>query len=179
MLLSNRSTGCVREPPPHPFIPLPSLAPSFSPSLAPSSSSLGHWGEWAAILILIPLSLGGPLAERGDWSPGFWNAPPLSSGHWWRVKADRGKEPHNTTSTWTNRSETHCNMLYHNRYKHNHFNFHQWYTISSSFLCCQAAGSSCPNWRWTHTADSELGKKFHQFNQAKVLYTSRPPTGEN
>lgn len=75
-----------------PFIPVRPPAPSVSPSLAPSSSSLGHWGEWAAILILISLSLCGPLAERGEWSPGFWNAPPLSSGHWVRVKGERDRE---------------------------------------------------------------------------------------
>lgn len=82
----------MRDTPAPPFIPLLPPAPSVSPSLAPSSSSLGHWGEWTAILILIPLSLCGPLAERGEWSPGLWNAPPLSSGHWWRAKAERGKE---------------------------------------------------------------------------------------
>ena len=77
--------GMLRDP--HPFIPL--LPPA--PSVSPSSSSLGHWGEWAAILILIPLSLCGPLAERGEWSPGFWNAQPLSSGHEGRVKGKRGR----------------------------------------------------------------------------------------
>lgn len=61
--------------------------PSFHSSLplplfcSPSSPSLGHWGEWAAILILISLSVYRPLPERREWSPGFWNAPPLSSGH--------------------------------------------------------------------------------------------------
>lgn len=75
----------------HPLSPH-SSPPSALPSLDPSSSSLGHWGEWTAILILIPLSLCGPRAERGDRSPGLWNAPALSSGHWWRVKARRGGE---------------------------------------------------------------------------------------
>lgn len=64
-----------------PSIALHPVALSVLPSLAPSDSSLGHWGEWTAILILILLSLCGPLAERGEWSPGFWNLPPLSSGH--------------------------------------------------------------------------------------------------
>lgn len=81
--------------------PLRSTPPShslfffaFPHSLQPTPS-LGRWGEWAAILILIPLSLCGPLPERGEWSPGFWNAPPLSSGHseeWIARDEARGKE---------------------------------------------------------------------------------------
>lgn len=60
----------------------PSVSPSPHFSLPPFSSSLGHWGEWAAILILIPLSVCGRRAERGEPSPGIWNARSFfSSGH--------------------------------------------------------------------------------------------------
>lgn len=67
--------------------PLYSSPPSVSPSLAPSASSLGHWGEWAAILILIPLSLCGPLAKTGEWSPGWWNAP---TSFFWTLRERKG-----------------------------------------------------------------------------------------
>lgn len=80
----------VSEGPPsfHSSLPLPLFC-------SPSSPSLGHWGEWAAILILISLSLYRPLPERREWSPGFWNAPPLSSGHleeWMVREEDEGRE---------------------------------------------------------------------------------------
>lgn len=83
--MTNGNADCVWDL--TPSLPLfISLLPPAPSVFAPSSSSLGHWGEWTSILILIHLSLCGPLAQRGEWSPGFWNAPPLSSGHWGRVK---------------------------------------------------------------------------------------------
>lgn len=53
----------------HPLVSSLPIIPSIS--LSPACD----WAEWKAILILIPLSL--PLPERGKWSPGLWNAPPL------------------------------------------------------------------------------------------------------
>lgn len=49
-------------------------------------------GAQAAILILISLSVSGPLPERGERSPGLWNAPPFSSGHSGRARQRRLEE---------------------------------------------------------------------------------------